>query len=143
MELVDALEFPHMIAKNSEALHVLVVDDEPLIRWSLAQTLSDRGHEVVESGTAASTRATLDDGFDVVLLDFRLPDSDNLDLLATIRRRAPQVQVILMTAFGTPEVVRGALQLGAYRVINKPFDMAAVADLVAQAAADRIPGGTH
>jgi DNA-binding NtrC family response regulator len=45
----------------------------------------------------------------------------------------PTAQIILMTAFGKPEVVRGALDLGAYRVIGKPFEMQAIADLVAQA----------
>jgi len=126
--------------KNPATLHVLVVDDEPLIRWSLTQTLADRGHEVAESVDAMSARAAVTDAggqFDVVLLDYRLPDSSNLSLLASIRRLAPRTQVILMTAFGGPDVVRDALELGAYRVISKPFDMAAVADLVMQAHAER------
>ena len=72
--------------------------------------------------------------FDVVLLYYRLPDSDDLALLAAIRHAAPAAQVIVMTAFGRPEMVRGALELGAYRVVNKPFEMDAIADLVAQAA---------
>ena len=122
---------------------VLVVDDEPLIRWSLAQTLTERGHLVVETSDACSTRATLGEGFDVVLLDYRLPDSDNLSLLASIRSQAPRTPVILMTAYGAPDVVRGALELGAFRVINKPFDMATVADLVEQAHAGGPSAGTH
>jgi DNA-binding NtrC family response regulator len=68
-----------------------------------------------------------------VLLDYRLPDSDDLSLLASIRTLSPEAHIILMTAFGRPEVVRGALDLGAYRVISKPFEMQAIADLVAQA----------
>lgn len=140
MEAVESREFPQMMAKNSAALRVLVVDDEPLIRWSLAQTLEDRGHIVTETEDAASTRAAIAQDFDVVLLDYRLPDSDNLSLLAAIRDRAPGAQVILMTAFGSPEVVQGALDLGAYRVINKPFDMSAMADLVARAHAESTPG---
>jgi DNA-binding NtrC family response regulator len=132
-----------MMPKNSAALRVLVVDDEPLIRWSLAETLADRGHVVRETDDAASTRAAIGEGFDVVLLDYRLPDSDNLSLLASIRNLAPRTQVILMTAFGAPDVVRGALELGAYRVIDKPFDMATVPDLVAQAYADGFARRTH
>lgn len=132
-----------MMAKNSAVLRVLVVDDEPLIRWSLAQTLTERGHYVVEAADARSTRAAISDEFDVVLLDYRLPDSDSLSLLASIRARAPRTPVILMTAYGGPDVVRGALELGAYRVINKPFDMATVADLVAQAHAGGRTAGTH
>ena len=70
---------------------------------------------------------------DVVLLDFRLPDSDDLGLLATVRRDAPNAQIILMTAFGTPEVVKGALDLGAFRVIGKPFEVHDLGALVAEA----------
>jgi DNA-binding NtrC family response regulator len=127
--------------KKSPSLKVLVVDDEPLMRWSVAETLSDCGHEVVETGDGRGARQAVGDAsneFDVVLLDFRLPDSEDLSLLASIRRLSPHAQVILMTAFGTPEVVRGALDLGAYRVVSKPFEMNTVADLVAQAAAARM-----
>jgi two-component system, NtrC family, response regulator AtoC len=143
MEAVGSWEFPQMMPKNSAVLRVLVVDDEPLIRWSLAETLTDRGHRVVETGDACSTRDAINEDFDVVLLDYRLPDSDNLSLLASIRDRAPRTQVILMTAFGGPDVVRGALELGAYRVISKPFDLKTVADLVAQAYANGRASGTH
>ena len=118
-------------------LRVLVVDDEPLIRWSVSETLFDRGYEVVQTGDAKGARSAIgaERAFDVVLLDYRLPDSDDLTLLASIRDRAPHAQVILMTAFGTPEVIRGALDLGAFRVVAKPFEMQAIADLVAQAGA--------
>ena len=72
-------------------LRVLVVDDEPLIRWSVAETLAERGYQVVERGDAEGARAALREGstFDVVLLDYRLPDSDDLSLLASIRSRHP------------------------------------------------------
>jgi two-component system NtrC family response regulator len=143
MEAVELRELSLMMSKKPAALRVLVVDDEPLIRWSLAQTLTDRGYVVVETEDAASTRAALKDGFDVVLLDYRLPDSNDLSLLESIRDRVPHAPVILMTAYGAPEVVRGALDLGAYRVISKPFDMSAVADLVAQAHGEAAARGSH
>ena len=126
--------------KKSPATHVLVVDDEALIRWSVTETLSDQGYEVEESGDGAAARSAVRNAtraFDVVLLDFRLPDSEDLTLLASLRQASPQTKIILMTAYGTPEVVRGALELGAYRVVNKPFEMQDVANLVAEAAAAR------
>ena len=114
---------------------MLVVDDEPLIRWSLVETLEQSGHAVVEAGDAESAIRSVSAGepFDVVLLDYRLPDSNDLNLLATIRKLAPASAVIMMTAFGTPEVITGALKLGAYQVISKPFEVHEVAALVLQA----------
>ena len=128
------------IEPKSSPMRVLIVDDEPLIRWSLAETLTDRGYDVVESGDARSARLAVRDAsprFDVILLDFRLPDSKDLTLLASLRESTPGSQVILMTAFGTPEVVCGALDLGAYRVVSKPFELHDLASLVAESGAPR------
>lgn len=131
---IPAEIFP-VSAEKSPGLRVLVVDDEPLIRWSLAETLTDMGHVAVEAGDGASAILALDesDPFDAVVLDYRLPDSNDLNLLATIRQRAPQAAVVMMTAFGTPEVTSGAISLGAYRVVSKPFEMHDMATLVLQA----------
>jgi len=117
-------------------LRVLIVDDEPLIRWSLAETLTDRGHIVTEAADAAETRLAITNAVerpDVILLDFRLPDSNDLGLLRTIRRDAPHTQVILMTAHGTPDMTTDALALGAYRVVSKPFTVQELAALVSEA----------
>ena len=134
-----ALNSSHM-SKNSPSLRVLVVDDEPLIRWSLSETLSGSGHTVIEACDGETAVRVLSDGqppVDVVVLDYRLPDSNDLTLLATLRRLAPQAQIIMMTAFGTAEVVNGALGLGAYRVVPKPFEMHDMAALVVEAHAAR------
>ena len=135
--MVESRNISQMV-KKSPAPHVLVVDDEALIRWSLSETLSDRGYFVEESGDGSAARTAVHNAarsFDVIMLDFRLPDSEDLSLLASLRKASPRTRIILMTAFGTPDVVRGALELGAYRVVNKPFEMQEVADLVAEAAA--------
>lgn len=110
-------------------MRILVVDDELLIRWSIAETLGAAGDNVIEAADAASAVAAVSTGTvpDVVLLDFRLPDSDDLGLLTTIRQLAPAAAVIMMTAFGTPEVVAGALALGAREVVTKPFNLADLA----------------
>jgi DNA-binding NtrC family response regulator len=134
--------FP-VAAKNPAVVHILVVDDEPLIRWSLAETLTERGHFVSEAGDAKETlrivtRAT--GRPDVVLLDYRLPDSNDLSLFAAIKRELPGIPVILMTAYGSPEITTGALALGAYSVVSKPFEVQDVVTLVEQARAS-IPRG--
>ena len=117
-------------------LTVLVVDDEALLRWSIAELLRRSGHAVIEATSAADARDAMSrtsDQIDVVLLDYRLPDSDDLRLLEEVRHRLPQAAVVLMTAFGTPEMVQGAMDRGAYRVMSKPFDMHDVEPLVADA----------
>lgn len=121
---------------SARHLRVLVVEDEALIRWSIVETLAHGGHTVVEAGSASTAVRELSntpEPVDVVLLDYRLPDSNDLGLLADIRRLVPESAVVMMTAFGTPEITKGALELGAYRVVNKPFDMHGVESLVLEA----------
>src|SRR5207249_1615367 len=94
------------VSEKSPILRVLVVDDESLIRWSIAETLADAGHTVIEAGDGATAVQALTasaEPVDAVLLDYRLPDSNDLALLANIRRLSPHSPVILMTAYGTPE----------------------------------------
>jgi len=128
------------VAAEKSTLRVLVVDDEPLIRWSVCEVLAECGHTVCEAGDGASTLEHLSDStrlFDVIVLDYRLPDSNDLHLLETVRGLAPDSTVIMMTAFGTPETVAGALKLGVYRVVPKPFDVHDMAKLVAEAPRSR------
>ena len=129
-----------MGSKASLPLRILVVDDEALIRWSLVETLSDSGYEAIAVTDAESAIQVVTDAampFDVALLDFRLPDSNDLTLLARLRRLAPATRIILMTAYGTPEISERALDLGAYSVLNKPFEMNALSPLVTEAHASR------
>ena len=130
-----------VMVKNSRALRILIVDDEPLIRWSMAETLVQAGCEVDEAGTARETLQRISEAPapDVVLLDYRLPDSDDLKLLEAIRRALPNSPVIMMTAYGTPDVVSGAARLGAFRVLTKPVEMHDLASLVQQARTARPP----
>ena len=131
--------FPHMTEKIP-ALRVLVVEDELLIRWSIAETLAHAGHTVIEANDGATALVTLEnqaEPLDAILLDYRLPDSNDLKLLATARRLSPESTVILMTAFGTSEVVKGALDLGVYQVLHKPFEMYDLASLLLEACNSR------
>ena len=112
------------------------MDDEALIRWSVAETLGERGYDVTEAGDARMALAAVDgasEPFDVVLLDYRLPDSSDLRLLATLKKRMPGSQIIMMTAYSSPELAQGAMALGAFRVISKPFEVDNLAALIGQA----------
>ena len=107
------------------------------------ETLARAGHVVIEASDAATAVRRLSEQrepIDVVLLDYRLPDSNGLDLVTTIRQRSPGTAVVLMTAYGTPEVVAGALDLGVHRVLSKPFDMDDLASVVLDASHARAGG---
>jgi DNA-binding NtrC family response regulator len=112
--------------RKKSATRVLVVDDEPLVRWAIGETLLARGYDVVEAEDAHGARVLIADAAtepNVVLLDLKLPDSDDLGLLAAVRRALPQVPVIVMTAFGTPELLEEARRLGVFTVLDKPFEL--------------------
>lgn len=129
------MEISPATMKKSPPLHVLIVDDESLIRWSLAETLVHAGYEVTEAGDAreAVQRVFRAPAPDVILLDYRLPDSNDLNLLETIRAALPNSPVIMMTAFGTTEVLDGAIRLGAYAVLGKPVELNDLIALVERA----------
>jgi DNA-binding NtrC family response regulator len=123
---------------EKSAPSVLVVDDEALIRWSITEALAERGYSVAEAADARMALAAIesaDEPFDVVLLDYRLPDSADLRLLEKIRRLAPSSRIIMITAHNSPELAKGAAAFGVYRVISKPFEMDGLAVLVSQAQA--------
>ena len=125
-----------MTRENLPMPVVLVVDDEPLIRWSLSEGLSEGGYVVRLAGNAAEARAALAllGGQPlVVLLDLRLPDVVDLSLLAEIRRRWPDVRVVMMSAHGSADDVARATDLGAVRFVEKPFDVTEVVKIIGEA----------
>ena len=124
-------------AEKSAHLSVLVVDDEPLIRWSLRQGLADRGHDVTTAATgvdAIREISVADRPFDVVILDYRLPDRQDLTLLDDVRRLSPESVVMMMTAFGDDSMRTGASERGARAVVDKPFQVKNFVSLVESAA---------
>jgi DNA-binding NtrC family response regulator len=129
-------DFPHSAEKHAR-LSVLVVDDEPLIRWSLRQGLAERGHDVTAAATGADAIRQINEAgrtFDVVILDYRLPDRQDLSLLDDVRRLSPDSVVMMMTAFGDDSMRTGARERGAHAVVDKPFQVKSFVSLVESAA---------
>src|ERR1043165_1540478 len=102
---------------------ILIIDDEAEIRESLQTLLEIEGYEVETAGDGGQGLAKLGDrSFDLILLDVALPDRNGNDLLPEIRGLAPQVSVIVITAYGTVEDAVHAMQAGAANFLQKPWD---------------------
>jgi len=112
---------------------ILVVDDEPLIRFALNDHLTADGYHVIEAGTAAEAIAKSRDGVDLVLLDYKLPDGDGLSVLKQIKEHHADTLVILLTAHQSVELAVEAMKNGAYHYANKPFNLDEISMLVAKA----------
>ena len=112
---------------------ILVVDDEALIRWSLTERLKFEGYEVREAETGQAALDTLPEGVDLVLLDYRLPDTDGVSVLRKIKEFDQDILVILLTAFATVDTAVEAMKLGAYHFANKPFNLDEIAATVERA----------
>jgi DNA-binding NtrC family response regulator len=112
---------------------ILVVDDEALIRWSLRERLTAEGYEVIEADTGAAALEKLPEGVDLVLLDYRLPDTDGVSILKKVKEFDQDILVILLTAYASVETAVAAMKLGAYHFAHKPFNLDDVSATVARA----------
>lgn len=99
---------------------ILIVDDEPSARTTLALLLKKHGYQVTQavgltSAVAALTEAT----FDLVITDLRMPDGDGLEVLRAAKTHCPEAEVILLTAYAGWESAKEAMQLGAFDYFEK------------------------
>lgn len=102
---------------------VLIIDDDPSVLRTCERALSPGNYEIRTALNGDSALQLLrEEEFDIVLTDLRLPDITGLDVLKEIKSRAPDTEVIVMTAFGTIEKAVEAVKLGAYDFITKPFE---------------------
>lgn len=112
-------------------MRILLVDDEPAIRFSLTELLEAGGHDVRSAEHAPAALAALEEEpADLVISDLRMPAMDGLELLEEVRTRYPEAIVILMTAHGDERTAVRALKLGAWDYLPKPFDNGEVRSLV-------------
>ncbi len=102
---------------------ILVIDDEELIRWSLEQVLTSDGYRVAVAADGGEALACMAEAVpDFCLLDLKLPDCDGLQLLPKLHALAPDLPVVVMTAYGSAEIEREARRLGAVDFLRKPVD---------------------
>jgi two-component system response regulator HydG len=118
----------------AEPANILVADDDPGLRESLERTLAREGYRVVvaSDGQAALERLQ-SGGVDLVLTDLKMPGLSGIELLRAAKAIAPDVDVILLTAFGTIEEAVKAMKDGAYDFLTKPVQRAQLQRVIRQA----------
>jgi len=112
---------------------ILVVDDDLLIRKGLLRMLSQQGYEVEEAEDAEAAQKLLPQRFfDLVITDLQMPGQDGLTLLREIKSRFPQMPVVMLTAYGSMDVVVQALRGGASDFLTKPYKPDELFNIVAR-----------
>ncbi|HPT39986.1 MAG TPA: sigma-54 dependent transcriptional regulator, partial [Candidatus Omnitrophota bacterium] len=107
---------------NDQHIHVLVVDDEPLIRRSLSEALTLDGYAASGASSGKEALHILNKfKIDIILSDIQMPDMDGLQLLKEVKTRKYPAPVILMTGYGTIDNAVSAIQMGAYDYVTKPI----------------------
>jgi DNA-binding response OmpR family regulator len=121
---------------------VLVAEDDAAMRDLIASDLRREGYEVVVAGSAEELFARIGriavrgggspESIAVIISDIRMPGLSGMDVLSAVRGASWRTPVILITAFGSEEIHREAAELGARAVLDKPFTMERLRDLVRQ-----------
>jgi DNA-binding response OmpR family regulator len=100
---------------------ILIVDDEPGVRTSLKEILEQEGHQVTAAASGEEALVVLnEDVFDLVLVDLKMEGIDGLEVMAHVKKEAPDTVVVMLTAYGTLDSAVGALRQGAHDYLLKP-----------------------
>ena len=105
-------------------MKILVVDDQPGVRLTLAAILKRRGYEVAvaEDGYGAIEEIKKN-GIDVAILDIKMPGMDGVETFVKIKQINPNILVFMMTAFAVEDQIKRAIEEGAKGIVYKPFDV--------------------
>ncbi len=122
-------------------MKILVVEDEKIKRITLADDLSAQGHDVVAAADGQEALAVLEgERFDVVVTDLKMPNLDGIELLKRIKQGPlAEIEVIMMTAYGSIPVAVEAVKLGAFDFVTKPFRNEDIFPLLARIERERQP----
>jgi len=107
-----------------ERISILIVEDEETQRTLLEGLLNKEGYKATGAGDGKTAlQLVKNDTFEIVLLDYRLPDMDGLSILKKVKELNPEIEVIMITAFGSVENAVTALKAGAFEYLTKPIDL--------------------
>jgi len=109
---------------------ILVIDDELMARYAVQQVLKDRYNIFMAAGGKEVLDFMAQNPVDLVVLDIKMPDMDGVTVLREIKKRYPDTEVVLLTAYAGVETAQSALRLGALDYLTKPFDKDDVINVV-------------
>ena len=110
---------------------ILIVDDEKNIRIALKQCFKGENYKVEMANDGEEAIEKLrNDKYDLILMDYQMPNKNGLEVLEDIRKNNIETRVIIMTAYGTVDIAVDSMKLGAVDFISKPFTIAKVKDVV-------------
>ena len=114
-----------------EKTNILVVDDLRSIRMTLGGILEDKGYNVVtvEDGYQA-IEAVKKNHFDAIFMDIKMPGINGVQTFREVKKIDPKAMVVMMTAYSVEDLVKEALEEGAYAVVYKPFDIEKIISLI-------------
>jgi len=103
-------------------MKILVIDDEPVVLDSCRKVLEEDGFDVrlVPSADEA-LKVIKDDGFDLLLVDVKMPKHDGIYLMQKVKEQWPDIPIIVMSGYTTPDTINDGAKMGAAAFIAKPF----------------------
>ncbi len=118
---------------------VLIIDDEQEFTEALAERMTNRGMTVSTSSSAIEGLKSIEDkSFDVVVLDLQMPEMDGIETLKILKKKRPELQVILLTGHATVEKGIEAMKLGAMDLLEKPADLTTLTEKIKKAQAKKM-----
>ena len=118
---------------------VLIIDDEQEFTEALAERMTNRGMTVSTSSSAIEGLQSVEEqSFDVVVLDLQMPEMDGIETLKILKKKKPELQVILLTGHATVEKGIEAMKLGAMDLLEKPADMTTLTEKIKKAQAKKM-----
>ena len=117
---------------------ILTIDDEPMVRMVISDYLASQGHEVdvpsveTSDGATAASENALTGGYDLILLDLKVPLIDTLQLIERIRGTGADIPIVIVAGFIPPELRTHLENLDAIWFLEKPFQLASLLSVVEQ-----------
>lgn len=103
-------------------MKILVVDDDPIVLDSCKLVLEAEGFDIASVPSADKALETMEnDDFDLLLVDVKMPEHDGMYLMQEIEKKWPQIPIVVMSGYPTPETIANGMKMGAAKFIPKPF----------------------